>query len=526
MRRLPFTGLVLGWIAVFVAALGSIALPAHTHSVAPIWPANAIFLVLVLRLPSNLSQRLTCAALYGSALLAAELFGRNNWMLAVAFTFANCIEVGVATLALRRFYPNGPDLADIRQFATFLLVAAFVAPIAGAAAAGLGAGAVGLPACGNVCSAWFVADALGMAIIAPFLLAFRLDDWRALRSPSTRLDLFAVIAGLTGVAIATYFHRFALFLSVPIIMLAALRLGIAGAALAGLLTTLLGAALIFFESGNSLLVAVPIAQRLLAFQILMAANVLWALPVAAINVENKRLLAKISADRSRIEGESTEKSRLLDELQRTLVRAEERERLRLARELHDETGQAIAATMIEVNQLEPLVRPEKRAHIGRVRALLEEISRTLHHIAWQLRPTSINDCGLTQALHDCVAYWSDRTNIQIDLHLSPQDVDALDDDLRTAVYRIVQEALTNVAKHAGAGMASVVIKRIDGRLHIAAEDDGRGFDPAAAADAGGLGLLGMRERVKLLGGDFEIESATGAGTTVFARLPLDRETPR
>ena len=138
--------------------------------------------------------------------------------------------------------------------------------------------------------------------------------------------------------------------------------------------------------------------------------------------------------------------------------------------------------------------------------------------------------GLTTALSNYVAEWNQQYAIEVDFHCRDSRLDSVADEKRTAIYRIVQEALNNIAKHARAATSvSIVIDRSNSVLRLTVEDDGPGFATAPAsetADGGrerGLGLPGMRERLTLIGGELEIESSFGVGTTIFARIPLDNE---
>jgi PAS domain S-box-containing protein len=217
-----------------------------------------------------------------------------------------------------------------------------------------------------------------------------------------------------------------------------------------------------------------------------------------------------------------------DSLRRRFMQAQEDERLRLAHELHDQTGQNLTAALFELKGLETLLKEDGRHRARALRGEMEQIGKTLHRIAWELRPASIDELGLTSALGNYISEWSNQFDIDADFHCRYDRLDGLPDETRTALYRIVQEALTNVAKHARDVTAvSVIIDRRDGTLTLTVEDDGKGFDAANGGDngreRGGLGLVGMRERIELIGGEFEIETAAGAGTTVFARIPLDRE---
>jgi PAS domain S-box-containing protein len=217
-----------------------------------------------------------------------------------------------------------------------------------------------------------------------------------------------------------------------------------------------------------------------------------------------------------------------DELRRHLMQAQEQERSRLARELHDRTGQTLTAAMLELKGIEMQVEPKDRERLRELRRRLEQIETTISRVAWELRPASIDDLGLASALSNYVSEWSRQFGIDVDFHCRVAYIDMMADDVRTTVYRVAQEALTNVAKHArGASAVSVIIDRDASVLHLTIEDDGCGFntDETAACRVsarGGHGIAGMRERLLLVGGALEVESSARQGTTVFARIPLVR----
>ena len=213
-----------------------------------------------------------------------------------------------------------------------------------------------------------------------------------------------------------------------------------------------------------------------------------------------------------------------EQLRRRLIEAEETERQRLARELHDEAGQHLTALGLGLRSLSDIVAPGSEAdrRAVQLREIVETMSRELHAIAVRLRPKSLDDFGLEQAIAAYVEEWSRQTRIAVGVHAEPEQ-ERLSAAIESALYRIVQEALTNVAKHSGATHASVVVERRDGQVVAIVEDDGRGVDGGAAAAGAreGLGLLGIRERAELLGGTVEVESTIGGGTTVFARIPIE-----
>jgi PAS domain S-box-containing protein len=218
-----------------------------------------------------------------------------------------------------------------------------------------------------------------------------------------------------------------------------------------------------------------------------------------------------------------------DDFRRRFMQAQEQERLRLAQELHDQTGQSLTAAMLELKGIEALVLQDGRDRVARLRDQMEEIGKTLHRVAWELRPASIDEVGLASALDNYISEWSAQYKVEADFFCADRKIDELPDEIRTAIYRIVQEGLTNIAKHAQRPSGvSVVVERRDAGLHLMIEDDGCGFEPEPAdgtsgGGKAGLGIAGMRERLSLLGGELEIESSPGRGTTIFAKIPLRPE---
>jgi len=219
--------------------------------------------------------------------------------------------------------------------------------------------------------------------------------------------------------------------------------------------------------------------------------------------------------------EALERAR--DELLRQLARAEEQERLRLSRELHDQMGQLVAALLLGLRSLAP---GPGRAHgaLGELERLGEQIAREVHTVALELRPPALDRLGLRRALEGRLNEWAERHGVEADFQAVGIVDERFGPDVETTLFRAVQEGLTNVARHAEARSVSLVLERRPGSVAVILEDDGRGFDveaaTAPAGEGGRLGLLGMKERARLLGGVIEIESAPGAGTTLFVRLPV------
>jgi signal transduction histidine kinase len=229
-------------------------------------------------------------------------------------------------------------------------------------------------------------------------------------------------------------------------------------------------------------------------------------------------LTESLADRAAIALDLSE--RVSKEAVRKVVRAQELERRRLARELHDETGQALTSILLELKSLEGAVETDEgRERTAALRDLVVSTLRDVRRLAVELRPAALDDFGLAAALERLVeTYGQQAASIDVDLELRLGG-ERLPSEVETTLYRIVQEALTNVTKHAGARRLSVVLTRKEGAVVAVVEDDGAGFDPREPTHDG-LGLVGMRERLALVGGRLRVESSPGRGTALVAEVPV------
>ena len=211
--------------------------------------------------------------------------------------------------------------------------------------------------------------------------------------------------------------------------------------------------------------------------------------------------------------------RIAQDALRRVVEAQELERRRLARELHDETGQALTSILLRLKALEERTGDEaSRAATQELRELVVSTLQDVRRLAVELRPTALDDFGLVAALERLTASFAEQTGISVDFETALAD-ERLPEEVETALYRIVQESLTNVVKHARARRVSILLARKEGSVKAVVEDDGRGFDPAEQA-GDGFGLVGMSERLALLGGRLEVESDADAGTTIAAEVPV------
>jgi signal transduction histidine kinase len=214
-------------------------------------------------------------------------------------------------------------------------------------------------------------------------------------------------------------------------------------------------------------------------------------------------------------------NRQLHALSQRLMKVQENERLQLSRELHDESGQLLAALMVQLGLLERDVDKPGTIleRILELKNMATMIQKNLHHLAVNLRPASLDHLGLVTALQQYIQDFSRQSNIQVDFEAVGLPDKRLPLEIETALFRIVQEALTNVVLHAQAKRADVLLSYKNQQVSAMVEDDGVGFVPTSAINDEQLGLFGMRERVEMLGGSLTIESSPGKGTTVRAEAP-------
>jgi two-component system sensor histidine kinase UhpB len=206
------------------------------------------------------------------------------------------------------------------------------------------------------------------------------------------------------------------------------------------------------------------------------------------------------------------------------MRAQEEERRRLARDLHDEVNQALTAILLRLEALAQETPPERAPEVVELKRLVNQAMDELLNLARQLRPSALDDHGLVAALETQLKRFSARTGVEARLDAAGEP-DELPDVVQTAIYRVSQEALTNVTRHAGATVVELVVARRDEGVELRVSDDGGGFDPAVLPHANsltpgrGLGLIGMAERARLIGGELDVRSAPGGGTTITLRVP-------
>lgn len=215
----------------------------------------------------------------------------------------------------------------------------------------------------------------------------------------------------------------------------------------------------------------------------------------------------------------------LSHVLRRTVLEQEAERQRIARELHDSLGQYLTVMRLDLDGIgrEADASDAIRQRVAKLKSLTTDVGQEVNQLAWDIRPTALDDLGLQVAFEQFLEEWAERSTLTFDVHLALSDR-RLPPAIETALYRVLQEAIRNVVKHAEAKQVGVILEASQSEVRLIIEDDGKGFawdtTGGTAAQSDRLGLIGVRERLALVGGSLEVESAIGAGTTLLIHVPL------
>ncbi|MFH1851828.1 MAG: PAS domain-containing sensor histidine kinase [Candidatus Neomarinimicrobiota bacterium] len=214
----------------------------------------------------------------------------------------------------------------------------------------------------------------------------------------------------------------------------------------------------------------------------------------------------------------------LKQLSGEVIRAQEKERKRISRELHDEIGQAMTAISFNLQIIQQISGKHGPALWQQVRdcqKLVQDTAQNIHRFSFELRPSLLDDMGLLPAIKAHARRYSERTGIEVTIQ-NDEAIENTAPEIKTVLYRVFQEGLNNIAKHARADRVTVILRLTDGAIDLKINDNGTGFETTAAAGrtvGRGLGLTGIRERAKLVGGEVTIESVPGTGTSLALHIP-------
>ena len=538
--RLAFKLGVLGRILAIAGGYfltGELAVQISFHQVigVSVWPPTGVGLAALLLWGWRLWPGILLGQ-FAFNLIAGQSLG-TSLFLAVGYTAEVLVATGLANWLVGgcRFFRSP---VAVIKFSGAMVLASLIGPSVEVLVSRLGLATlpsegvqIWLPSC--------LGELLSLVVGAPLLMAWSLRPQVSLsRGGATEFALVLLMLVLaSGSAFGTlmslpglgFLHS---FMFLPLLIWVAFRFGTREMATAAFLLGVV--ALWGTLHGKGIFNRTRPHEALYVCQMFIVLNAVAGLTVASLVAQRARAVAEVSETNRALQDEMEQRRRAVEahqQIQRRLAQAEETERSRISRELHDQFGQDLTALKLGLQLLRKRegLDPALRESVGHLEQLSDELMRHIHRLAWQLRPTALDDFGLEMAVRRYGEEWSRLSGVPLDFHSQGLESGRLSAEVETALYRVTQEALTNVLRHARAQRVSVLLERKANLAALIVEDDGQGFDPEApGANHGGrreLGLLGMRERLMLAGGSLNIESTPGVGTTIFARIPLPEPTP-
>jgi signal transduction histidine kinase len=514
---LVFAGYYLGALIAYKLRFPSL-------NISVIWPPSAVLLVALLLTPARTWWVWLLAA------FAAQFVGATQHGTPVA-TFVihyvgNAIEAVIAAFGVRRFSDSPHRFDNLRSMAVFIGFAGIIAP--GAASFLV---AYLLTLSGWPVDYWFVwlVRSLGNAfpnlVLAPLLLLTVAGGivtvrWRPLRYA----EFSFVLVGLLAVAIPVFGWTVPgpgsspalLYAPLPLLLWAAVRFGPAGACLSLLLVALLS--LSNAIAGRGPFVTQLPAENAIALQFFLLAI---SLPLMFLTTLIEERRSKEEALR-RNETALRASYRQVQDLAGRLIAAQEAERSRIASDLHDDVNQQLAGLSIALGnvkrQLQSGANGTVQEEITRLQQRTVDLADVIRNLSHELHPGVLQHAGLVAALRGHCAEFCTQHAIEVTLS-APDGLDIIPHDVALCLYRVVQEALRNIAEHSGAHGAQVTMRSTEGILELIIADDGQGFDLAKARGAGGLGLISLDERVRLVGGSLAISTQPQHGTELRVQVP-------
>ena len=401
LPRLPLAYHLLLPVVIFAVSTLTIAISRRSNLVSTLWAANAIMVAMLLCRGRSFTDYASIIIGGSAATALASLLTGNDPALSATLMAANAIEVVGASALLSAFQINSSNLTSFNGVLTFIFVVGGVAPIGSTLISASAYGLAHNVPWSAVWRNWYSGHALGMVILVPFLVSIMSKEWRALRIKERLSEAAAILAFFIAVSICAVYFRPVIFIIAPAILLATVRFGVIGATAATFLVAVIASIFVVMDIGHPLFLSQPdLSQRIFALQAFLAITSLWSLPTAALLTERDRLLSDLSRANSQLAADSERTSHLVVGLRRHLSMAEENERLRLSHELHDQAGQSLIAAILELNEIDALTSGAARERLHLVRKRMEEMGKTLHRIAWELRPPSIDEARLAQGARE------------------------------------------------------------------------------------------------------------------------------
>jgi signal transduction histidine kinase len=479
---------------------------------APVWPPTGIALAALL----VLGYRVWPGIFLGAFLLS--LSTADNVGISLALAAGSAIE-SVFALWLTNRYAGGRRFFEqplnVLGFTVSAGVSSLLFPSIGVTNPDWGSFVIWA---GDLYSwfVWWLGDMFSVLLLTPLLVAWMANprvQWRGARALEFGLLLVllslmvkGVFGGWSSAAVSGYLFP---YLCLPFLVWSAFRFGQREVTTASLLLAII--ALWGTLQGRGIFTETTLGNDLLQGQGFMAFNSVMVLAVAAVVAQRRE------AEHVRVQ------------LLRRLDEAQETERGRISRQLHDQLGQELTALKLGLQMIkrQESLPADARERIGQLEGLADDLMRNIHRLAWELHPAVLDDFGLEPALRRYAEEWSQQSGVSVEVQSHSIAAQRLPAEIETTLYRVMQEALTNVFRHAQARRVGILLERRLNHVSLIVEDDGQGFDADAVMRATGtkgkLGLLGMKERITLAGGTLEVESAPDQGATVLVRIPLGQE---
>ncbi|HKW12909.1 MAG TPA: MASE1 domain-containing protein [Candidatus Krumholzibacteria bacterium] len=534
-RALPVaTALRLMAAAAVYFAVGKLGLRfAFLHaSTSAIWPATGLaFAILLLW-----GIRFWPAIFVGAFLVNITTAG--SWLNALLIALGNTLEAVVGAWLVIAFASGPRAFQRARDIVAFWFLACMAATTLSATIGVTSLCVTGAAAWSNygaLWATWWMGDAVGGFLAAALALLW-VQQWRLRWTRRRLLETVVVYALVTTVTVLVFNGLLAnkLFYILPALMWAAFRLGTRETAGAVAILSVISIWGTLDGTGPFVNISTSPNQALLRLQSYLAVLAITNLTVAAVVEEARAAADGLRAARDEMEERVRERTAMLstaNEALRVLAAsvqgAQEDERRRVARELHDDLGQRLAALKLGMHLLEQELHQDGAPSRARLNVLVGDVDRTIaevRRISYNLRPLALDDYGLSVAMDMLCKEFERVYGVAIKLQVNGSAGELHDDQLDIALYRVAQGALSNVAKHAAARTVDVSMTRENNHVVLSVQDDGRGFDLTSLRKRrdvySGMGLIGMRERSEMLGGTFSIMSEPDHGTRVQVRIPL------
>jgi signal transduction histidine kinase len=528
-RSLP---MVAGLAAVyFFACKRGLKLAVVHPSATAVWPGTGIALAALLLFGYAVWPGVFLGA------FAVNLATAGSIVSSVGIASGNTLEALVGAYLITKF-ANGLKVFDRAEdiFKFFLLTCALATTIA----ASVGTASLFLTGFsrgaqpGPFWLAWWLGDMAGAVLVTPCFLLWS-SKTTALRSKRSIVLQGAAFVSLllVGVIVFSDFlfsnaqdHPLK-FLCIPFVVWVAFEMSPRAAAL----TILVFAAVAVGSALHSARGASIPNESLLVTQVFFSVVALTSLLVSATVMERDKHEQTLEKAKIELEEKVFERTQQLEGLSARLLQAHDQERRKIARELHDSTGQSLAVLTMNLSACSKTaekVSPELAGKLAENQKIVRAVSDELRTTSYLLHPPLLDEMGLQAGLRSYIKGFKERSNIDVSLNLF-ENLDRLPPELELMIFRVVQECLTNIHRHSGSSTATISLSNSMGRLNLQIRDRGKGMSPeklAAVAGPGtaGVGLRGMRERVKAFGGEFEILS-DGKGTLVRAVIPLRASSP-